>query len=84
MTLYQLGTYVWGTITCVLALGSISLVVLAGVNMVPDGTGYKFSADAPHWLPGIYTAVKDNGSLMAGILAFSGLAWAGFFKAQKE
>tara|TARA_B110001454_G_C12340470_1_gene275791 strand:- start:160 stop:420 length:261 start_codon:yes stop_codon:yes gene_type:complete len=84
MSLNKVGIYVWGFITVVLALGALALVLLAGYHLYPSGETFKFDSETPACLPGLYFAVKENGSLLAGILAFSGLAWAGFFKAENQ
>ena|SRR5580692_9678910 len=44
--------------------------IIAGQYLDADG---KFSPDVPAFMPGIYFALRDNGSLLAGILAAAGL-----------
>jgi hypothetical protein len=79
MKLVQLGVWVWGGATVLLAVAFLSIVIAAGFYIEPNDDNYKF-VDAPHWLSGLFFALKENGSLVAGILGFSGLAWAHFFK----
>lgn len=38
----------------------------------------------PFGLLGLYVAMKESGSLVAGILGFSGLAWSHFYKGSKS
>lgn len=75
MSLVKIGVVAWGTITVVLAIAALSLVIFAGYHMDADGkvTGLG-------WVGGVYMAVSENESLVAGILGFSGLAWAHFFQ----
>jgi hypothetical protein len=75
------GVIVWGTITVVLATAALIFVTAAGCYLNGDG---HFSANAPALMPGMYVAPKDNGSLVAGALGFSGLAWAYFFSAHNK
>jgi hypothetical protein len=76
MKLIQIGVWVWGTVTTVLAFSCLMVVFLAGLYLDPKG---EFSAVPPWPIFGIYQALKNAGSLVAGILGFSGLAWAHFF-----
>ncbi len=75
----QLGVWVWGTVTVLLAVASLVVVVWAGFYLEAQGDKYRF-VGAPEYLPGMFIALKENGSLVAGVLGFSGLAWAHFFK----
>lgn len=79
----QLGVWVWGGVTVLLAITFLSIVVAAGFYIEPIDDKYKF-VNAPHLLAGLFLALKENGSLVAGILGFSGLAWAHFFKASNN
>ena len=72
------GVWAWGLMTAVLAAGALALVVAAGCYL---GIQDRFAPDCPKWLAGIYFALKENGTLVAGILGFSGLAWSHFFVA---
>jgi hypothetical protein len=75
------GVWVWGTVTVVLAVAALIVVIWSAFYIVRSDDKYKFSGDAPARLIGMFYALKDNGSLVAGILGFSGLAWSYFFKA---
>jgi len=79
MKLIEAGVWAWGTITTILAFCCLFVVFLAGFYL--DGEG-KFTKNVPMYIsfiPGMYEALKNNGSLVAGILGFSALAWAHFF-----
>jgi uncharacterized membrane protein YtjA (UPF0391 family) len=65
----------WGVVTVVLAAAALGLVIWAGFHM--DETGRLTSSCR---LAGLYKAVSECDSLVAGILGFSGLAWAHFFQ----
>lgn len=81
--LTRIGMWAWGSVTVLLAFASLAVVVLGGftIEVVPGkDVGYMFQG-APTWLPGMYVALKEQGSLVAGILGFSGLAWAHFYGA---
>ena len=80
MKLIKIGTWSWGIITALLAIIFLGIVIAAGFYILPDGDHYSLKKDAPILLFGIFYALKDNGSLVAGILGFSGLAWSHFFK----
>lgn len=70
------GVWLWGAITILLAGGALLMVIVAGIFFNPANGQLN---GAPAWFAGLYQAVKDNGSLVAGILGFSGLAWSYFF-----
>lgn len=80
MKVMEIGVWIWGGVTVALAAGAVFVVVGSGVFLEPAGASYQFEASAPHWLKGMFYALKENGSLVAGILGFSGLAWTNFFK----
>lgn len=83
--LAQIGAWVWGIATVVLAVGFLSIVLVAAFHIErvqgPSGDLFVFSRRAPSYLAGLFYAVKENGSLIAGILGFSGVAWAQFYRA---
>ncbi len=78
MTLNQLGVLAWGTVTALLAASALLVVVIAGLHIDPEG---KVGLDTPWKFRGLFLALKESGSLVAGILGFSGLAWSLFYKA---
>ena len=80
MNLVRLGVWVWGTVTVLLALACLLVVVVSGLYLVPVQDKYTF-VGAPKLLAGLFIALKESGSLVGGVLGFSGLAWAHFFKA---
>jgi hypothetical protein len=71
--------FIWGSITTVLAALCLAVIIAAGFYINSDG---KLNG-APQFISGAYYVLKDNGSLVAGILGFSALAWAYFFQALK-
>lgn len=72
------GVLLWGFVTVGLATSCLILVVIAGFHLEPEGSNYKI-VPANWALAGLYIANKENNSLVAGILGFSGLAWSHFF-----
>ena len=72
----KLGMWVWGSVTTILAIIILGSIAFASQHFGADG---KFVAGAPQWLIGAYSAIKDNGPLLAAILTVSGLAWSYFF-----
>lgn len=84
----KIGIWIWGTMTVLLALSALIVVVWAGlwIDIKPGGDPklYTFKLGTPEALGGIFFALKENGSLVAGILGFSDLAWAQFFQAEKK
>ncbi len=75
----QWGMWIWGGATVVLALGALALVVAAGLCMDESGSPAGMGV-----FGGIYKALGQNENLVAGILGFSGLAWAHFFTAAQD
>lgn len=71
----RVGMWSWGIVTAVLAGAALALVVWAGFHMDEAGQLTSFGC-----LAGLYKAVSECDSLVAGILGFSGLAWAHFFQ----
>lgn len=76
MTPLKIGMWIWGGITVTLAISSLALVLIAGWHMDSAGNMHGLCRIA-----GLYKAISSNGSLVAGILGFSGLAWTHFFQA---
>jgi hypothetical protein len=76
MSWVLIGIWVWGGATIVLTAACLIFVVLAGFYLDADG---KFSRATPTILPGMYISLKDNGSLVASILAVSAVGWSYFF-----
>jgi hypothetical protein len=72
----RIGMYVWGGVTILMAVACSVFILYAGLHLGPHG---NFSLGAPEFMPGMYIALKDNGSIVAAILAASGLAWSYFF-----
>ena len=79
MKLVKVGVWVWGAVTVLLAIAFLGIVIAAGFYIEPKDDGYCL-LNAPHLLFGLFYSLKENGSLVAGILGFSGLAWSYFFK----
>lgn len=75
MNCTRVGMWSWGIVTAALAGAALTLVIWAGFNM--DETGQLTSFGR---LAGLYKAISECDSLVAGILGFSGLAWAHFFQ----
>jgi len=75
MNWLRVGMLSWGVVTVVLAGVALALVIWAGFNMGEAGQLTSFGR-----LVGLYKAVSEFDSLVAGILGFSGLAWAHFFQ----
>jgi hypothetical protein len=76
------GVWVWGTVTVGLALASLIVVVVGALSLPPAAETCKF-LDEPSmesYLGRLFYALKENNSLIAGILAFTGLAWSSFYK----
>jgi hypothetical protein len=68
----RLGLWLWGAITVVLAVAALAIVILSAFYLSPAGE----LVDAPQWFAGMYLALKNNGSVVAGIVGFSTLAWS--------
>jgi hypothetical protein len=77
----RFGVWAWGTITVVLAILALAVVVFGALSL-PAPEACKFAEMGPFntTLAKLFYALKENGSLVAGILGFSGLAWSNFFK----
>ena len=81
MSKNRIGMLAWGTATVVLALLFLIVVIAAGCLLVEVEKGKSYTISIP-FLLGMYIVLKENGGLIAGILAFSGLAWSHFYKAE--
>ena len=81
MKAIKVGVWVWGGLTVFLALASLFVVVAAGLHL---NVRAEFSASVPSRLPGLYLALKENGSMVAGLLGFSGLAWVLFVRGNRN
>ena len=80
-TSIYVGVWIWGFVTILLAFGCLGVVIWAGFRLTGETKdGPVFADAASPVLKGMYLALERNGSLMAGILGFSGLAWAHFFQ----
>jgi len=77
MSVRELGVNVWGGISVVGALFCLTIVFWSSFYIGVNG---QFGDKSPRLLVGFYTALKENGTVVAGILGFSGLAWATFFQ----
>lgn len=78
MTPNEFGMKAWGVATVVLAVASLAVVVLGGAYLGLNGA---LASDTPRWIGGMYLALKDCGTIVAGIIGFSGLAWSNFYVA---
>jgi hypothetical protein len=67
----------WGVATVLLAIAALGIVLLGSAYL---GLNEKFVEGTPRWIAGLYTAIKQNGNVVAGILGFSGLAWSNFYR----
>ena len=87
-TARMIGMYVWGGVTIVIAFGILIFVLFAGLRyMGPAPATEKFPyvfIGAPRPVVGLFFALTENGSVIAGILGFSGLAWSHFYKAAAD
>jgi hypothetical protein len=83
----RIGIWIWGGITVALAAAVVVVLVWAGAHLVESTKPplvSQFDHDTPRWVSGLFFAFKDNGSLLAGVLGFSGLAWAHFFNKSED
>ncbi|WP_141234547.1 hypothetical protein [Pseudomonas sp. Irchel s3f10] len=78
MNTSEFGMKAWGVATVVLAIAALGIVLLGSAYLGLDG---KFVEGTPRWIAGLYSAIKQNGNVVAGILGFSGLAWSNFYRA---
>jgi hypothetical protein len=81
MNWVKLGVWLWGGLTVLLALASLCVVIFAGLSL---NMRAEFSPSVPARLPGLYLALKENGSMVAGLLGFSGLAWVLFVRGNRS
>jgi hypothetical protein len=65
-----LAMFFWGFVLILVAAAGLGFILAAGQYLDADG---KFSPDAPTFMPGMYFALRDSGSLLAGILVAAGL-----------
>ena len=81
----RFGVWAWGLVTISLALIALTIVVVGGLSL-PTPESCKFGELGPFQttIAKLFYALKENGSLVAGILGFSGLAWSNFFKTHAE
>jgi hypothetical protein len=77
----KVGVWVWGGLTVFLTLASLCVVIGAGLHL---NVRAEFSASTPSSLPGLYLALKENGSLVAGLLGLSGVAWVLFVRGNRN
>lgn len=78
MNTSEFGMKAWGVATVVLAIAALGVVLLGSAYLDLEG---EFLKDTPRWIAGLYTSIKQNGNVVAGILGFSGLAWSNFYRA---
>lgn len=71
MSSTRVGMWSWDIVTAALAGAALTLVIWAGL------TGQLTSFGR---LAGLYKAISECDSLVAGILGFCGLVWAHFFQ----
>ena len=78
--------YVWGGVTIAIACLLLGFVLVAGlVYIKPSPTSlYTFDNQTPDWFVGLFFALKEAASVIAGIVGFSGLAWSNFYKAAAD
>jgi len=76
------GAFAWGSVTIALAAIVLWIVGYAGWHIcgVANDKSYVFDGDISKHIIGLFYALKENGSLVAGVLGFSGLAWSHFYK----
>lgn len=74
----EFGMKAWGVATVVLAIATLAVVVLGGAYLGVNGA---LEPDTPRWIGGMYVALKECGTVVAGIIGFSGLAWSNFYVA---
>jgi hypothetical protein len=77
----KVGIWVWGAATVLLAVASLVVVATAGLHL---NARAEFNASTPASLPGLYLALKENGSLVAGLVGFSALAWVLFVRGNRS
>ena len=70
MSWRYISMFFWGFVLILVAAASLGFILAAGQYLDADG---KFSPDAPAFMSGMYFALRDIGSLLAGILAAAGL-----------
>jgi hypothetical protein len=62
MSLRYIAMFLWGFVLILVAAASlVGFIIDAGQYLDAEG---KFSPDAPAFMPGIYFALRDNGSLL--------------------
>ena len=77
----SVGVWVWGGVTVFLAVLSLFIVFSAGLYL---NVRAEFAATVPARLPGLYLALKENGTLVAGLLGLSGLAWVLYVRRDRD
>jgi hypothetical protein len=77
----SVGVWVWGIATVLLAVLSLFIVFCAGLYL---NVRAEFAATVPARLPGLYLALKENGTLVAGLLGISGLAWVLYVRRDRD
>ena len=70
MSWRYIAMFFWGFVLILVAAASLGFILAAGQYLDADG---KFSPDAPTFMPGMYFALRDSGSLLAGILVAAAL-----------
>lgn len=77
----SVGVWVWGAVTVFLAVVSLFVVFCAGLYL---NVRAEFAVTVPARLPGLYLALKENGTLVAGLLGISGLAWVLYVRRDRD
>jgi hypothetical protein len=81
----RFGVWAWGTVTVTLALAALVVVIAGGLSLeAPSTCEFLSKGDFDSNLGRLFYALKENGSLVAGILGFSGLAWSNFFATHSQ
>ncbi len=82
MSAKTFGMWIWGGVTTAISTWILFILALAASYMCAKGDG--FIDGTPHFVAGTYYVLKDCGTLVGGVLGFSGLAWAHFFQAKTK
>jgi hypothetical protein len=81
MSLRYIAIFVWAFALISMAAASFGFIFAAGQYLDAGG---RFSPDAPTFMPGMYFALKDTGSFLAGILVAAGLGVSYLLKRRSQ